>query len=124
MRCTAMDVFELVKDINEVISYSAGDVIFNEGDFGDHMYIIQEGEVDIMIGHRTMLTVGRGDILGEMALIENNPRSATTVAKTSCRLVPVSRKRFALMVQQSPRFAIDVMRVLAERLRRMNEFLK
>ncbi|HEU5100134.1 MAG TPA: Crp/Fnr family transcriptional regulator [Roseiflexaceae bacterium] len=61
---------------------------------------------------------GPGGIVGEMALIDDRPRSATAVAATDCRLVPIDERRFTFLVQQTPMFALAVMRVMAERLRR------
>jgi CRP-like cAMP-binding protein len=58
-----------------------------------------------------------------MALIDNSPRSASAVARTPCRLVALNRKRFIFMVQQTPNFSIHVMKVMAERLRRMDGLL-
>ena len=55
-----------------------------------------------------------------MALIEHAPRTATATAKTDCALVPISEKRFTFMVQQTPHFALQIMKVMAERLRRMD----
>jgi len=57
----------------------------------------------------------------EMALIDARERSATAIAKSDCRLAPVDQKRFLFMVQQTPFFSLDVMRVLVRRLRHMNE---
>lgn len=62
--------------------------------------------------------LGPGQIVGEMALVDHSPRSATAVARTSCKVVVVPEKRFLFLVQQTPFFALQVMRVMAERLRR------
>ncbi|MCG8325766.1 MAG: Crp/Fnr family transcriptional regulator [Thiotrichales bacterium] len=119
-----VNVLDLVKDEPGIIKYSSGDVIFDEGDYGDHMYVLVEGSVDISVADKVMLTAGPGEIIGEMALIESNPRSARAVAASDCSLISVDRKRFAELVQQTPRFSIYVMRVLADRLRRMNDLLR
>ena len=84
------------------------------------MYIVKEGEVDILVHGKTVETVGPGEILGEMALIDQNPRSATAVARTDCQLVPIDEKRFTFLVQQTPYFSIEVMRIMARRLRQMD----
>jgi CRP-like cAMP-binding protein len=98
-----------------------GDVIFNEGDAGDYMFIVQEGLVDIILNGKVVETVGEGGILGEMALVDQESRSAGAVAKTDCRVVPVSQKQFTFMVQETPYFALQVMHIMAERLRRQHE---
>lgn len=95
-------------------------VIIEEGEQGDAMYIILEGFVDIILDGEVFETVGEGGIFGEMALIDNEPRSATVIAKTYCKVVPVTRKQFNFMIQQTPYFVTTVMSIMADRLRRMN----
>jgi len=103
----------------EGMSFAAGEFVFKAGDPGETMYIITEGEVDILDGSGTALdTAGPGSIVGELALIDDEPRSATVVARTDCRLVAVDRRRFEYMVQETPLFGIAVMKVLADRLRK------
>ena len=86
------------------------------------MYVVLDGEIDLQRGGRTLETASTGAIVGEMALIDKAaPRSATAVAKTNCRLVAIDEKRFEWMVPQTPFFAIHVMRVLVDRLRRTTE---
>jgi CRP-like cAMP-binding protein len=68
-----------------------------------------------------METVGPGGILGEMALIENRDRSGAAIARTECKVVAIDEKRFQFLVQETPFFAIQVMRIMARRLRHMND---
>jgi len=110
----------LFRNATDFESFPAGQVIFQEGQSGDVMYAVTEGEVDIRIHDKVIETVGPGGILGEMALIDTKPRSATAIARTDCKLVPINEKRFAFLVQQTPHFAVQVMRVMADRLRRMD----
>jgi CRP-like cAMP-binding protein len=102
-------------------SFAAKENIFQEGDEGDCMYIVKEGEVDLFYKGKFLTTVERGGIFGEMALIDYLPRSATAVAKADCTLVQVDEKHFMKLVQETPVFALQVMRVLVQRLRIMNE---
>jgi CRP-like cAMP-binding protein len=102
----------------EAMSFAAGQFVFKAGDQGETMYIITEGEVEILDGSAILETAGPGSIVGELALIDDEPRSATVVAKTACRLVAVDRRRFEYMVQETPFFALAVMKVLADRLRK------
>jgi CRP-like cAMP-binding protein len=105
----------------EGLSFAAGKFVFKAGDPGDAMYIVTEGEVEILDGSGTLLeTAGPGSIVGELALIDDEPRSAAVVAKTDCRLVVVDRRRFEFMVQETPFFGLAVMKVLADRLRKTN----
>jgi CRP-like cAMP-binding protein len=107
-----------------VVTFSAGETIFEEGSPGDVMYIVQEGEVDIMIHNHLIETVGPGGIVGEMGLIDSTARSGSAIAKTDCKLVPLDETRFKVYVHNTPFFAIQVMRVMAERLRRMDQLVR
>ena len=100
--------------------FSAGQHIFTVGQPGDTMYVVKEGEVEVVVNGKVIDTIGPSGILGEMALIDKQPRSATAVAKTDCKLVSVNEQRFQRLVQQTPHFAIQVMRVMAQRLRQMD----
>lgn len=110
-----LNLFKFVKDFKDV---SAGEVIFREGDAGDSMYVVIDGEVDVVTANNLLETVTSGSVIGEMALIDQEPRSATATAKTDCRLVEVDQRRFSFMVQETPFFALEIMKVMADRLRR------
>ena len=101
-------------------SYAPAQVIFEEGQPGDVLYVVKDGEVEILVGGDVMETLNAGEIFGEMALIEGKSRSAGARAKTACQIVPVNTQQFEFLVQQTPHFALSVMRTMAERLRRMN----
>jgi len=107
----------------ELVAFQAGDTVFREGDPGDLMYVVREGRVELRVRGQLVDALGPGGVLGEMALIEHAPRTATAIATTDCTLVPIPEKRFMFMVQQTPHFALQIMKVMAERLRRMDERL-
>jgi CRP-like cAMP-binding protein len=100
--------------------YSAGQTIFAQGDMGDSMFVVLEGEVELAINGSVRERLGPGEPFGEMALIDRAPRVATVVAITDCRLVVISEKRFLFLIQQTPYFALQIMKVMAERLRKMD----
>jgi CRP/FNR family cyclic AMP-dependent transcriptional regulator len=102
------------------VFYAAGSTIFEIGQPRDAMFIVQEGEVEIKVGDKTVETVTVDGFFGEMALIDGGIRSASAVAKTNCALVPINEKQFLFMVQETPFFAIRVMRTLTARLRQVN----
>ena len=114
----ATRLFEHASDAKSV---AAGTTIFNAGDERDYMYAVLEGEVDIAVNGRVVETVESGGIFGEMALIDKDRRTATAVARTDAKIVAVDERRFLFLIQQTPNFALHVMRVLSERLRRMDE---
>lgn len=115
------DLSGLFRHASNTISFHAGDVIFKEGDPADVMYVILEGTVEITANGRLLDTAETGSLVGEMALIDHDVRSASVIAKTDCRVVPVTRQEFLFMVQETPNFAIRVMHVMADRLRRQHE---
>ena len=113
-----MSLADLFRNEPDIVLHAAGDVIFSEGDSADAMFVIIDGEIAITI-HGTKVDVAKsGDIVGEMALIDNNPRSATVVAITAVRLARIDRRRFLYLIQNTPTFALDVMTVMSTRLRR------
>jgi CRP/FNR family transcriptional regulator, cyclic AMP receptor protein len=105
----------------ETQSFKAGNTIFREGDEAHGLYVIKSGTVRIQLGNRTLSELHPDDIFGEMALIDNEPRSATATAVTDVELVPIGEKQFLFLVSQTPYFALKVMRVLAGRLRVTNK---
>jgi CRP-like cAMP-binding protein len=108
-----------------VKAYEPGQVIFKEGEHGDQMFIIIQGEVEIrkrtsMETARTLSTFKPGDVFGEMALIENKPRSATAVATKASRMLVMNEPLFLAMIERNPDFAKKMIQVLSERLRKAN----
>ncbi|MFN5922948.1 MAG: cyclic nucleotide-binding domain-containing protein [Pseudanabaena sp.] len=114
---TTINLFNNAKDF---IIIPAGEVIFEKGGIADYMYVIIEGEVEILIDGKFLDITSDGGIIGEMALIDSSPRSATAIAKTECKLVPVDQKRFEFLVQQTPNFSINVMKIMVERIRKLD----
>jgi CRP-like cAMP-binding protein len=98
--------------------YAAGQPIFSQGDApGGMMYVVQEGAVDIVVNGAVVDTIGPGMLLGEIGLVDSNPRTASAIAKSACRVLPIDERRFLFLIQNTPVFALDVMRTMANRLR-------
>lgn len=102
-------------------SFKAGETIFSAGDEGTAMYVVKSGTVEIRVSGKAFDSVKPGGVFGEMALIDRAPRSADAVAGTDCEVVEVDEKLFGFLVSEAPFFALEVMRVMADRLRRMNK---
>ena len=115
-----MSIIDLLPSDARMVPLPAGEVVFAQGDHGEVMYVVVQGEAQILIEGKLVETVGPGGILGEMALIDAAPRSATVITKTACVLIPLDEESFAGLVARQPEFALQVMRVLAHRLRRMD----
>ena len=102
----------------DVVALQAGEVLFRKGDAAVYVYVVKSGELQISDGNRIFETVTAGGIVGEMALVSDDVRSATVRAIGECVVIPIDQKRFLFLVQQTPFFALKVMRVMCDRLRR------
>ena len=102
-------------------TYHPMDVIFREGDIGKHMFVIKTGTVELRVAQRAIEILSTGEIFGEMAMLDAHKRSATAIAMSECQIVPIDEARFLYMVRQTPYFAIEVMQIMAQRLRNMNQ---
>jgi len=105
----------------EAVDIHPGEILFNKGDKAIAVYVVKSGKLEIFDGKVVYETVGAGDLIGEMALIDEAPRSASIRAVTECEIIPIDAKRFIQMVERTPTFAIRVMRTLVRRLRSLHE---
>ena len=105
----------------EAVEIHPGEILFDKGDKAIAVYVIKSGKLEIFDGPYVYETVSEGDLIGEMALIDEAPRSASIRAVTESEIIPIDAKRFVTMVERTPTFAIRVMRVLVRRLRALHE---
>lgn len=119
-----MDLLEIFKDYDPVEIYPAGSTIIEEGARGHLMYVVVEGEVRISLRGKLLAIVGAGGIVGEMALISPDIRSATVSAETDCKLAPIDQASFQSMLHHVPDFSMHVMNVLASRLQNAYEMIE
>ncbi len=120
MIMTQMDPLHYESELEIV---STGETIFHAGERGEKMYVVAQGQVDIMVQGKTVESVSSGGILGEMALLGSSERSATAVASKDSKLLPIDEAFFMNLVRKSPQFSLQVMRVMADRLRRLDASL-
>lgn len=113
-----MNLTELFRDEPHPQTFKAGHTILHEGETGHLMYVVLDGHVEITTGNQLLDVIATGGTFGEMALVDNGPRSATARARTDCRVAAIDRARFEQLVRSSPDFALAVMKALAHRLRR------
>ena len=111
-----MDLLEVFKDSEDLVEFPAETVIFEEGIEGSCMYVVMEGEVIISLHDKLLATASAGEIVGEMALINSDLRSATVTAKTDCLLAQIDQTSFESLIRYVPEFTQHVMSVLANRL--------
>ena len=112
-----MDLLEVFKDSEDIADFPAGSVIIREGEEGNKMFVVMEGEVEITIKGRLIAKAKRGEIVGEMALINPDLRSATVTALTDTRMAVIDQGSFDSLLQYVPDFTMHVMNVLADRLK-------
>lgn len=109
-------------------NYSAGETIFRQGDLGTDMFIIQEGEVHIIKNingaSHILSKLEKGDFFGEMALLENLPRTADAIAVTDVRTLIINGTRFDEMLRKNPEVAVRIIRKYSQRLRDANTLLE
>jgi CRP/FNR family cyclic AMP-dependent transcriptional regulator len=117
------DVIEHFRQAAKVLALPAGVEIFKAGDPGDVMYVVMAGYANVFVGTTIVEIAAPGSLLGEMALIDQQPRSATVVTRTASQLLPIGISEFDLLVQETPAFSRYVLTIVTERLRRMNENL-
>jgi len=116
-----MIFYNLFRHSPEFLEIKSGEVLIKEGDVGEEMYVLIEGTAKIEYRGLFFAEIGPGDFVGELAVIDGSPRLSTTIAVTDCRVVAINRARFEFLVAETPNFALEVMRVLALRLRRTDE---
>jgi HEAT repeat protein len=118
----SLERLHAIERITQESEYVRGEVIMREGEFGDELFCLIEGEVEVLRGAGTpdevhLNWLGPGAYLGEMAVLDGSPRSATVVAATSVRVLVLAGERLRELVQEMPELAFDLLRVLAERVR-------
>jgi len=108
-------------DAQNIVTVQPGEPVFRAGDKGGVMFVLMEGTATVLVGGSVVEEAGAGALFGEMGLIDHaEKRSATEIAKTACKLVPVDIDRFHQLVRRTPQFASYVMKSVVGRLRRMN----
>jgi CRP-like cAMP-binding protein len=118
---------KLLAFTSERLEYMSGDELFHEGDYGDAAYIILEGEADVLVDTPTgvvkVATLGKNDIIGEIAILCDVRRTATVVARSDLDTLRVSREGFFHLVTQFPQVGVEVMSALASKLHRTTQAL-
>jgi len=112
--------FDLFRHDPEFIEIKDGEILFSEGEIGDAMYVLVEGAAEISIGGVFFGECTQGSFVGEMAVVDGSPRHATVTAITDCKFVVVDEKRFHFLIDETPGFATEVIRIMAQRLKESN----
>jgi len=115
---TVARTVELFSTVPDYLEYRAGEIIFEAGDVGTMMYGIVEGTVELQINGRVVEVIDAGDVFGEGALVQpNHLRASTAIAQTPCKLAAIDETRLKFLIENTPNFALGVMRSFSDRLR-------
>ncbi|TLV03025.1 cyclic nucleotide-binding domain-containing protein [Dyadobacter luticola] len=121
---TPENVLSSIAPIMNEVSYSDGQEIFAKGDLGDSMYIIYTGQVGIYDGKKQLALFDKGEIFGELALLDTEPRSATTVAETDVLVFRIDQEDFFELMEERDEILRNVLRILCQRIRVQNEKMR
>jgi CRP/FNR family cyclic AMP-dependent transcriptional regulator len=102
------------------VTFPAGSIVFNKGDPGSCMYIVQSGVIEMTIGEKVIEVCGPNEAIGFMSMIDGAPRSSTARAKEACELSLIDQHKFRFMVEV-PNFALYIMGAMARRNRGMSQ---
>jgi CRP-like cAMP-binding protein len=106
----------------DLVTLNSGEFLFHEGDPAEALYLVKKGVLRIVSGSTVYETVRAGGIVGEMGIVEEaSRRSASVIAGTRSELFEIDTPTFLSLVEQAPEFSLAVMRVMAHRLRVMNQ---
>jgi CRP/FNR family cyclic AMP-dependent transcriptional regulator len=115
------------KDLQAIIKVSderkfeAGDIILGKGEGGVGFYLIMDGSVDVKSDSKILAKLGPGHFFGEMAVLDNQPRSAEVIAAEPSRCLIISEWSFKALISQNPRIALKMLQELVRRLRDVNK---
>jgi CRP-like cAMP-binding protein len=119
---------KLLAFASEMVSFQDGDIVFNSGDTADYAYVIMEGAVDIITetdkGPIVMVTLSQNQLIGELGLINNTPRIATLLANGNLLAMKITAEMFFRILRENSEVALDVIRILSDKVARTNEQLE
>jgi CRP-like cAMP-binding protein len=134
MLLKGIDIFEslsvgelaAIASVAEEIDHPAGEIIFEEGSYGDTMYLIAQGEVSVIKNRNkaSQIELDRirsGDYFGEMALFEDTVRSGSIRTETACRFMVLHKQEFKELVREYPQIALEICKVLSGRIRKLHK---
>jgi CRP/FNR family cyclic AMP-dependent transcriptional regulator len=121
MGSSDIDMRLFAKKAGVSINFPAGSIVFNKGDPGECMYVVQSGVIEMVIGERVVEVCAANEAIGFMSMIDEAPRSSTARVKDACELSVIDRRKFRFMVDEVPNFALYIMGAMARRIRGMGQ---
>jgi len=117
------DFRPLARALGVVIDFPADDIIFREGDPPRYVYVVLKGRIEVSAKRKVIETIGEGEALGILSLLDGYPRTITARAIEPCELALLDAKKFRFMVEETPNFVWFVLNELASRLRATNALI-
>jgi CRP/FNR family transcriptional regulator, cyclic AMP receptor protein len=121
MEMEDIDMRMFAKRAGANLTFAEGNVVFNQGDPGSCMYIVQSGMIEMMIADKVVEVCGPNEAIGFMSVIDGAPRSSTARVKEACELSVIDERKFRFMVDEVPNFALYIMGAMARRIRGMSQ---
>ena len=119
-----IDMRQFARSAGTTINFPAGTIVFNRGDPGSCMYVVQSGVVEMVLGDKVIEVCGANEAIGFMSMVDSAPRSSTARVKEACELSAIDARKFRFMVDEVPNFAQYVMGAMARRIRGMGQVMK
>jgi len=123
MNGNEIDMRMFAQRIGASVTFSAGSIVFNKGDVGSCMYIVQSGLIEMVIGDKVIEICGANEAIGFMSMVDDAPRSSTARVKETCELSLIDQRKFRFMVDEVPNFALYIMGAMARRIRGMSQVM-
>ena len=121
MNGNEIDMRMFAQRVGASMTFGAGSIVFNQGDPGSCMYIVQSGVIEMMIGDKVIEVCGPNEAIGFMSVVDGAPRSSTARVKEACELSLIDQRKFRFMVDEVPNFALYIMEAMARRIRGMSQ---
>jgi len=116
-----VDMRMFAKSAGANVTFPAGSIVFNKGDPGNCMYVVQSGVIEMVIGDTVVEVCGANEAIGFMSMIDAAPRSSTARVKEAVELSIIDQRKFRFMVDEVPNFATYIMGAMARRIRGMSQ---
>jgi CRP-like cAMP-binding protein len=121
MNGNEIDMRMFARRVGATVTFSAGSIVFNKGEPGSCMYIVQSGLIEMLIGDKVIEICGPNEAIGFMSMVDGAPRSSTARVKEACELSLIDQRKFRFMVDEVPNFALYIMGAMARRIRGMSQ---
>ena len=105
---------------SDEVTMTAGSLVMDQGQMGREAFVLLEGTVTVKRNNRKMATLGPGEVLGEMSLLDHGPRTATVVCDTDCTLLVLEQRHFIGVLDSLPGLAVKLLAALAGRIRELD----